>query len=163
CTSSARAPAGRRRLRSPSARRRRTSPSRRTVIAVGEGEVRLRRAEGLRSLRLPAGARADDVQVGGGVLGARETAAGSYVHLDGRDRLRVRFGEASGPRLVSANAAVASSTVASGQLRLRFEGVPPFEAVVREGKCRPGRGRSTHEGRRHRLRGAQLVCEGQTR
>lgn len=143
---------------------RRVAAARRTIIArEGTDAVRLRHAEDLRTLRLPKRRSASNVKTGAGILGARETPTGSYAHLDGRPHLQLRYGPSLGPRLISASAAVAASTVTASRLELEFEGTPPHDVVVRAAGCRPGRGRVTHEGRRHRLRGSRLVCDGTSR
>ena len=99
---------------------------------------RIRGGAHLRTLRLPSTMGFADVQASHGVAGYNASEGSSYVHLSSDAvELVLREGESSAPRLVSANARIASFEQSSSAIRWRLQGHVPLEfAVMHADGCR---------------------------
>lgn len=106
------------------------------VARSGEG-WRIRGAQDLRTLRLPAALGAPDLARSRGVAGHREAAEGRYVHLGQADAELLTGAPAAQPRLESANARISAYERSETTQRWTLEGEVPLEFTLADaGACR---------------------------
>lgn len=109
----------------------------RLVIARSDTGWRIRGAQDLRTLRLPAPLGLPVIARSSGVAGYREGAEGPYVHLGQPDAELSLGTPASQPRLVSANARIAAYERNETTQRWTLEGDVPIEfALADAADCR---------------------------